>query len=194
MRFGTALAEMRGDYRPQVVQPAAHGLVRDRDPLLREQILDVTKAECEPEIEPNRLGRPPSLFRQTGMPGLDRISRISLRVTRLAPTFEAAALFIFAGTTAIPWRVAAADRTISWVSVSFAMMFASCSDSIRCHQHDPAMGQGRRGRSASWQARTRTTALFAAQVQSGRPRVSGIRRKYHCPFYHRAKRRCLLRR
>jgi hypothetical protein len=25
------------------------------DPLLREQILDVTKAECEPEIEPNRL-------------------------------------------------------------------------------------------------------------------------------------------
>ena len=55
MRFGTALAEMRGDYRPQVAHPAAHGLVRDRDPLLREQILDVTKAECEPEIEPNRL-------------------------------------------------------------------------------------------------------------------------------------------
>src|SRR5271155_1517469 len=55
MRFGTALAEMRGDYRPQVVHPAAHGLVRDRDAALREQILDVTKAECEPEIEPNRL-------------------------------------------------------------------------------------------------------------------------------------------
>ena len=55
MRFGTALAELRGDYRPQVVHPAAHGLVLDRDPLLREKILDVTKAECEPEIEPNRL-------------------------------------------------------------------------------------------------------------------------------------------
>jgi hypothetical protein len=29
--------------------------VRDRDAALREQILDVTKAQCEPEIEPNRL-------------------------------------------------------------------------------------------------------------------------------------------
>jgi hypothetical protein len=55
MRFRTALAQMRGDHRPEVVHPAAHGLVRDRDPALREQILDVTKAECEPEIEPNRL-------------------------------------------------------------------------------------------------------------------------------------------
>ena len=55
MRFWTALAQMRGDHRPKVVHPAAHGLVGDRDPALREQILDVTKAECEPEIEPNRL-------------------------------------------------------------------------------------------------------------------------------------------
>jgi hypothetical protein len=55
MRFRTALAQMRGDHRTEVVQPAAHGLVRDRDPPLGEQILDVAKAECEPEIEPNRL-------------------------------------------------------------------------------------------------------------------------------------------
>src|SRR5271169_3077066 len=54
-RFRTALAQMPRDHRPEVVHPAAHGLVRDRDPALREQILDVTKAECEPEIEPNRL-------------------------------------------------------------------------------------------------------------------------------------------
>src|ERR1700693_5896315 len=63
MRFRTALAQMRGDHRPEVVYPAAHGLVRDRDPALRQQILDVTKAEREPEIEPNRpmydLGREP---------------------------------------------------------------------------------------------------------------------------------------
>ena len=39
----------------EVVHPAAHGLVRDRDPALGEQILDVAKAEREPEIEPNRL-------------------------------------------------------------------------------------------------------------------------------------------
>src|ERR1700693_4068823 len=55
MRFRTALAQMRGDHRPEVVYPAAHGLVRDRDPALRQQILDVTKAEREPEIEPNPL-------------------------------------------------------------------------------------------------------------------------------------------
>src|ERR1700729_1737547 len=51
----TALAQMRGDHRPEVVHPAAHGLVRDRDAALREQILNVTKAQREPEIEPNRL-------------------------------------------------------------------------------------------------------------------------------------------
>ena len=111
--------------------------------------------------------RPSSPSRQTGIPGFERASRISLRVTRLAPTFEAVALFIFAATTATPSsRAAAADKTISWVSVSFAMVFSSCFDSIRCHQRDPAMAWGRRGGSASWQARTRTTALFAAQVQS----------------------------
>jgi hypothetical protein len=108
------------------------------------------------------------------MPGFERISRISLRVTRLALTFEAAALFIFAGTTAIPSsRATAADKTISWVSVSFAMMFSSWFDSIRCHQHDPAMARGQRGRSASGRARTRTTALLAAQVQSDFQDCSG---------------------
>ena len=47
MRFRTALTQMRGDHRPEVVHPAA---ARDRDPALRKQILDVTKAEREPEI------------------------------------------------------------------------------------------------------------------------------------------------
>ena len=32
MRSRTALAQMRGDHRPKVVHPAAHGLVGDRDP------------------------------------------------------------------------------------------------------------------------------------------------------------------
>jgi len=36
------------------------------------------------------------------MPGFAFTSRISLRATRLAPTFDAAALFIFAGTIASP--------------------------------------------------------------------------------------------
>ncbi len=55
MRFRTALSQMRGDHWPKMVHPAAHGLVRDRDPALSEQIFDVTKAQREPEIEPDRL-------------------------------------------------------------------------------------------------------------------------------------------
>ena len=55
MRLRATLPQMRGDHWPEVVHPAAHGLVRDRDAALREQILNVTKAQREPEIEPNRL-------------------------------------------------------------------------------------------------------------------------------------------
>jgi hypothetical protein len=55
VRLRAALAQAPSDHRPEVVHPAAHGLVRDRDPALSEQIFDVTKAECEPEIEPDRL-------------------------------------------------------------------------------------------------------------------------------------------
>jgi hypothetical protein len=55
VRLRTALAQPPSDHRPEVVHPAAHGLVRDRNPALSEQILDVTKAEREPEIDPDRL-------------------------------------------------------------------------------------------------------------------------------------------
>jgi hypothetical protein len=41
--------------RPEVVDPAAHGFIRDHDPALGEQILDVAKAEGELEIEPDRV-------------------------------------------------------------------------------------------------------------------------------------------
>jgi hypothetical protein len=48
------------------------------------------------------------------MPGLDLISRISLRPMRLDPIFAAAALFNFGGTTAAPSSLATAfDSTIS---------------------------------------------------------------------------------
>jgi hypothetical protein len=46
------------------------------------------------------MDRPSSSSRQTGMPGLDLISRISLRPMRLDPIFAAAAFFILSGTTA----------------------------------------------------------------------------------------------
>jgi hypothetical protein len=60
------------------------------------------------------IGRPSALSRQTGIPGFAFTSRISFLATRLEPTFDAAALFIIAGTTAIPSsRAAAADKTMS---------------------------------------------------------------------------------
>ena len=55
VRLGAALAQAPSDHRPEVVHPAADRLVRDRDFALSEQILDVTKAEREPEVEPDRL-------------------------------------------------------------------------------------------------------------------------------------------
>lgn len=71
------------------------------------------------------------------MPGFDFSSRISLRATRLDPTFAAATLFIFGGKIASPSsRAAAFDNTISWISVSFAMMDAPCFDSSRCHAEE----------------------------------------------------------
>ncbi len=55
VRLRAALAQAPSDHRPEVVHLAADRLVRDRDPALSEQILDVTKAEREPEIESDRL-------------------------------------------------------------------------------------------------------------------------------------------
>jgi hypothetical protein len=56
--------------------------------------------------------RPFSSCRQTGMPGFERNSRISLRAVRVAPTYNAAALFVFGGTTAIPSARAAAPESM----------------------------------------------------------------------------------
>src|SRR5208282_5136596 len=38
-----------------MVHPAAHGLIRDQDPTLGQQIPDVTEAQGEPDIKPDRL-------------------------------------------------------------------------------------------------------------------------------------------
>ena len=55
MRLRAALAQLRGDDRPEVVHPASDYFVGNCNSAVREPILDVTKAECEPEIEPDRL-------------------------------------------------------------------------------------------------------------------------------------------
>jgi hypothetical protein len=44
-----ALAQLCCNYRSEMIHPAAHGFVGDRDPALGQQILDVAKAEGEPE-------------------------------------------------------------------------------------------------------------------------------------------------
>src|SRR6478672_4310644 len=55
MRLGTALAQFRCNDRSEMIYPASDCLVRNCNSALGEQILDVTKAEREPEIEPDRL-------------------------------------------------------------------------------------------------------------------------------------------
>src|SRR5271166_3217441 len=55
MRFGTALAQFRCNDRSEMIHPASDCFVRNYNSALREQILDVTKAKGEPEIEPDRL-------------------------------------------------------------------------------------------------------------------------------------------
>ena len=49
----SALAKIRCDPRPEMIHSAPNGLVRNRDAAFRQQILDVAKAQREPDIEPN---------------------------------------------------------------------------------------------------------------------------------------------
>src|SRR6476620_10738613 len=102
------------------------------------------------------------------MSGFERISRISLRETRLAATLAAAALFRSSGTLASPSsRAAAFERTISWVSLSFAMF-----DSWACEQHPLSPARPRYGRRGSGGAALQrlgnghSNARRAAEVQS----------------------------
>ena len=54
MRFWTALAQVRGDHRPKVVHPAAHGLVGDAVPRSASKSSTSRKLSVN-RIEPNRL-------------------------------------------------------------------------------------------------------------------------------------------
>src|ERR1700722_21039486 len=55
VRLGTALPQFRCNDRPEMIHPASDCFVRNCNSALREQVLDITKAEGEPEIEPDRL-------------------------------------------------------------------------------------------------------------------------------------------
>ena len=43
------------EHRPEMVHPAAHDLIGHQDPPLSQQILDLTEAQGEPDIKPDRL-------------------------------------------------------------------------------------------------------------------------------------------
>src|SRR5271166_2545156 len=113
--------------------------------------------------------RPFSSARHAGMPDFVRASRISFRATRLDPTFAAAALFIFGGTTAAPSSLAAAfDNTINCVSLSFAIFSSFACDGVRRHQRDPAKAQGPAGwgRRAPYSNRAPDTKQCSASRRS----------------------------
>src|SRR5437660_1620176 len=56
IRSWTALAQFRCNDRPENASPSSNCFVGNYNSTLREQILDVTKAERETDIEPDRLG------------------------------------------------------------------------------------------------------------------------------------------
>src|SRR5271166_2681008 len=55
MRLQATLSQVGRDHRSEMVHPTPNRLVRHRHSALRQQILDVTQAEGEPEVEPYRL-------------------------------------------------------------------------------------------------------------------------------------------
>src|SRR5262249_31871559 len=55
VRLGAASAQLRCNQWPEMVDPAAHGLIGEYDPAFRQHIFDVAKAQGEPQIEPDRL-------------------------------------------------------------------------------------------------------------------------------------------
>ncbi len=63
-RGGAPAAKIGGDERPKLVHPAADRLAADRDPAPRHHFLNVAKAQCEAEIEPD--GVPEHLHLETG--------------------------------------------------------------------------------------------------------------------------------
>src|SRR5271169_2249924 len=55
MRLQATLSQLSRDHRSEMVHPTPNRLVRHRHSALRQQILDVTQAEGEPEVKPYRL-------------------------------------------------------------------------------------------------------------------------------------------
>ena len=47
--LGSTFAEVRRDLGSEMIHPATNGLIGDRDAALRQQVFDVSKAQCEPE-------------------------------------------------------------------------------------------------------------------------------------------------
>ena len=55
MRLRPAFAKIGRDHRSEVVHPAAHGFIGDYYPTLGQQILDISEAQGEPDVKPDRL-------------------------------------------------------------------------------------------------------------------------------------------
>src|SRR5271170_3312490 len=55
VRSGAALAQVRCDHGPEMIDPASDSFVRDRDAPFGQQVFDVSETQSEPEIEPDRL-------------------------------------------------------------------------------------------------------------------------------------------
>jgi hypothetical protein len=61
-RLGTGTAKVVSDQRTELQRPAPDRLIADLDTALRQQLLDVAKAQREPEVQPD--GMPDHLRRE----------------------------------------------------------------------------------------------------------------------------------
>jgi hypothetical protein len=55
MRLRPAFAKIGGDLGTKMIHPTAHRLIRNQDSAFRQQILNVTETQGEPDIKPYRL-------------------------------------------------------------------------------------------------------------------------------------------
>jgi hypothetical protein len=54
MRLQVTLSQVGRDHRSEVIHPTPNGLVGHRHSAFRQQVLDVTQAEGEPDVDPTR--------------------------------------------------------------------------------------------------------------------------------------------
>jgi hypothetical protein len=112
MRLQATLSQVGRDHRSEMIHPTPNGLVGHRHSAFRQQVLDVTQAEGEPEVESYRLVN--DLWREPVSSVDDLLDPAGYRVTRrtASPSRRDNALFSIA-TASRPFVLSAAKLPLT---------------------------------------------------------------------------------